>query len=205
MRTVIKNVLLAMIATLLALAPAQAGDTSASDPAAATIATFYAALTDTMRQGKALGMEGRSQKLAPAIDAAFDLPSMAQFMVGPGWTSMPQADRDAVVRAFRRYTISDYAHNFSNYDGQRFVVDPNVIARGPDHVVQTKLITQKGDPVILNYRMRQSGPVWKIIDVFLEGYVSQLALRRSDFASTVASGGGPALAKKLDTLSDAMK
>jgi hypothetical protein len=32
--------------------------------------------------------------------------------------------------------------------------------------------------------------------------VSQLATRRSDFAATVATGGAPALIKKLDEISD---
>ena len=175
---------------------------SAADPASATISNFYATLTDSMQHGKELGMQGRMHKLAPAIDAAFNIPLMAQFTVGPSWAAMPQADRDAVIAAFRRYTITDYARNFDSYNGQHFTIDPNVIVREPDHIVQTKLIPAKGDPVALNYRMRQTGAAWKIVDVFLDGFVSELSTRRSDYASTVAAGGGVALAKKLDALSD---
>ncbi len=45
---------------------------------------------------------------------------------------------------------------------------------------------------------------WKIIDVFLAGYVSELSTRRSDYAATIASGGAPALVKKLNALADSL-
>jgi phospholipid transport system substrate-binding protein len=200
--TFFKHACIALIAMAFALAPAY-GDTSApSDPAAGTISTFYAALTDMMRHGKELGAEGRYQKLAPAVDAAFNIPLMVQFAVGPAWTTMPSADHDALIAAFRRYTIADYTRNFDHDGGEKFAVDPKVIVRGEDHIVRSTLMPPKGDAVSLNYRMRLAGGNWKIVDVFLAGYVSELSTRRSDYASTIASGGAAALVKKLNTLSD---
>jgi phospholipid transport system substrate-binding protein len=191
-----------MVITTVSVSADAQNSMPSSHPAAATINAFYATLVETMKQGKTLGFEGRVQKLAPAVDDAFDISVMTQFAVGPSWTGMTQADRNSVIAAFRRYTIADYAHNFDSYSGERFTVDPNVIVRGPDHIVQTKLLPNRGDPVTLNYRMRQSGSKWKIVDVFLNGFVSELATRRSDFASTVAAGGGAVLTAKLNTLSD---
>jgi phospholipid transport system substrate-binding protein len=52
--------------------------------------------------------------------------------------------------------------------------------------------------------MREAAGGWKIIDVFLNGYVSELAMRRSDFASTLASGGAPALVAKMNQISDGL-
>jgi hypothetical protein len=40
------------------------------------------------------------------------------------------------------------------------------------------------------------------VDIYLNGYVSQLALRRSDFASTVASSGASGLVKKINEMVD---
>jgi phospholipid transport system substrate-binding protein len=202
--TLLKHACIALVLTFFASAPVYAESSASSDPAAATISTFYTALTDTMKHGKELGAEGRFQKLAPAVDAAFDVPLMIQFAVGPTWTSMSAADHAALIAAFRRYTIADYAHNFTSFNGEKFTIDPNVTVRGPDHIVQTTLTPAKGDPVSLNYRMRLSGDSWKIVDVFLAGYVSELSTRRSDYAATVASGGAPALTKKLNALSDGL-
>ena len=43
---------------------------------------------------------------------------------------------------------------------------------------------------------------WKIVDIFLNGYVSEVATRRADFASTLKSGGARALAAKLNALTE---
>jgi phospholipid transport system substrate-binding protein len=129
---------------------------------------------------------------------------MLPFIVGPGWASMSDSDHKDLIAAFRRLTLANYASNFDNFDGQRFTLDPNVIQRGSDRVVQTTLIPKGQKPVTLLYRMRQDGDPWKIIDIFLEGYVSELATRRSDFSATIASGGAPALVKKMNDLADAL-
>lgn len=204
MRLCVSRIVIAAAFLAAAAVPSFASD-SAPDPAAAAISSFYTSLTGAMKRGKTLGLPGRAQKIAPAIDAAFDIPLMAQFTVGPSWSSLSQADKDAVIAAFRRYTIADYAHNFGSFGGQHFVTDPNAVVRGPDHIVHTQLVLEQGDPVTLNYRMRQVGTSWKIVDVFLNGFVSELSMRRSDFASTVASGGAPALAAKLNALAQDMK
>jgi phospholipid transport system substrate-binding protein len=75
------------------------------------------------------------------------------------------------------------------------------VSRGIDKVVQTRLIPGHDQPVSLIYRMRESGGVWKIIDVYY-GSISQLTTRRSDFAGPVASGGAQALITHLNSLSD---
>jgi phospholipid transport system substrate-binding protein len=115
---------------------------------------------------------------------------------------MSDADKTALVAAFRRMTIANYASNFDVYSGERFDVDSNVQTRGPDKLVQSKLIPQHDVPTIFIYRMRQSDGAWKIIDVYLAGFVSQAALKRSDFASTLASQGPQGLAARINSLAD---
>jgi phospholipid transport system substrate-binding protein len=177
----------------------------AADPAADRIQTFYNSLLDTMKKGPQLGMQGRFQALQPAVDATFDIPAMIQFIVGPSWSGMKDGDKTNLIAAFRRMTVANYAANFDRYDGEQFNVDSNVQVRGPDKIVQTTLVPKGDKPVPLIYRMRAStGADWKVIDVFLNGYVSELATRRSDFASTLAGGGGPALVAKMNQKSDSL-
>jgi phospholipid transport system substrate-binding protein len=196
---------LALTIALAAFAPAaQAADPAIADPAAKQVEAFHDALLDVMKRGPQLGMQGRYHALEPAVDAAFDFQAMLPFIVGPGWTSMSDADRKSLIAAFRRLTLANYASNFVSFDGQRFTMDPNVIQRGSDRIVQTTLIPKGEKPVPLLYRMRQDGDPWKVIDIFLEGYVSELATRRSDFSATVASGGAPALIKKMNDLADSL-
>ncbi|MGD0143983.1 MAG: ABC transporter substrate-binding protein [Rhizomicrobium sp.] len=193
---------LALTFALAAFAPARAADATIADPAAKQVETFHAALIDTMKRGHDLGMMGRYKALEPAIDAAFDFPTMMRFIVGPTWATMSDTDHKSLTDAFRRLTIANYASNFDNFNGQHFTIDSNVIQRDSDRIVQTVFVPVGDKPVPLLYRMRQSGQTWKIIDIFLEGYVSELATRRSDFSATVAAGGAAALMKKMNTLAD---
>ncbi|HUO94119.1 MAG TPA: ABC transporter substrate-binding protein [Rhizomicrobium sp.] len=193
--------IVALFAALFAFVAPQAF-AAAGDPAARKIENFYATLVDTMKRGPSLGMKGRYQALAPAVDSTFDIPTMIKFVVGPSWATMSESDHKQLIEAFRRMTIADYANNFDSYDGEHFDVDPNVETKGGDVFVQTTLVPKNDKPIPFIYRMRNMGGEWKAIDVYLNGYVDQLTTKRSDFASTLESGGAAALAKKLNSLAD---
>jgi phospholipid transport system substrate-binding protein len=168
------------------------------DPAAAQIQTFDTALLGVMKDAKSLGTAGRARKLTPAVEQAFDLATMTRFAVGPSWTSMSDADHAALIAAFKRFTVASYAHNFDGYSGQKFDVDPAVVVRGPDKIVQSHINSPGGDSVTIAYRMRATTGSWKTIDVLYQGTISQLTTRRSDFAATVATGGAKALIAHMD-------
>jgi phospholipid transport system substrate-binding protein len=140
--------------------------------------------------------------MAPAVDATFDIPVMIRFIVGESWATMSDADHKSLADAFRRMTIANYASNFDSFGGERFDVDAAVQMRGNDKLVNSTLVPKDGKPIPFIYRMRSTGDDWKAIDILLNGYVSELATRRSDFASTVQSGGATALVKKLNELAD---
>jgi phospholipid transport system substrate-binding protein len=197
----VRRLAAALMAGLIVMSAAPAMAVSA-DPAAAQIDAFDAALLSAMKAGKAAGVQGRSHALAPAVARAFDIPTMIRFAVGPSWTTIPAAQQQSLTDAFQRLTIASYAHNFDGYSGERFEVDPNVLTRGPDKVVQSKIIPSSGAPVVISYRMRQSGGTWKVIDVFYNGSISQLTTRRADFSATLAQGGAPALIAHLNQLAD---
>ena len=66
-----------------------------------------------------------------------------------------------------------------------------------DTLERTRLVRTKEEPVSLNYLMRATGDNWKIVDVYLNGTISQVATQRSDFSATLKSGGPPALIESL--------
>ena len=49
----------------------------------------------------------------------------------------------------------------------------------------------------LNYLMRKAGNDWKVIDVYLDGTISELASRRAEFGAILKSGGPDALVRSL--------
>ena len=195
--TLVRCAVAALLFVLVHTAQAQ----HAADPAA-RVKTFYASLLETMKDAKRLGVEGRYRKLAPALNSTFDLAAMTRIAVGPAWTSFSPEQQAATVAAFSRMTIATYASRFDGYDGERFEVDPKTAERGPDRIVNTKLVSPGSEPVTLNYLMRLSGGDWKIIDVYLSGTISELAARRAEFGAILKSGGPDALAGTLKARAD---
>jgi phospholipid transport system substrate-binding protein len=173
----------------------------ASDPASQVIDGFDRTLLDSMKQAKALGVQGRFRKMEPAVRSTYDLTAMMRVATGAYWAKMAPSDQSALVTAFGRFSAATYAHNFDDYSGQKFTIS-GVDTRLPDKLVRTQLVIPASAPINLVYRMRLDDGRWRIIDVFYNGTISQLAQQASDFAATLSSGGAPALIKKLDDQTD---
>jgi len=173
--------------------PVQAQGTS---PAVAHIQTYYQQLMPTIQQAGRLSVRERDKRFTPAITSAFDLATMTRLAVGPAWTSFSSGQQAAARDAFARFIIADYASQVSNYSGESFVVDPQTTpeTRGGGEIVKTKLLQPGGRTVSINYLVRGG----RVIDVYLNGTISDLATRRDEFASIIASGGADALIKRLN-------
>jgi phospholipid transport system substrate-binding protein len=182
---------------------AHSAHATASDPAAIQVQTLTDALLKSMRAGTAESMTERYRALEPVIEQTFALPLVTRLAVGPDWTTFSPEQQKAVIAAFTRFTTANYAHNFRDYDGQKFEIDGNVLTRGEDKIVRTRVIPTHDTPVSLLYRMHEVDGVWKIVDVYSSG-VSELALRRSDFAAALAAGGAPVLIAHLNKGSDVL-
>src|SRR6266567_139801 len=203
MAIAMQRVLFALLAILIGLQPAvMRGADAPADPAVRQIESFYSALLDTMKRGEQLGLQGRHRQLTPITEETFDLPAMAQLSVGPSWSSISESDRQAIIDAFKRMTIANYAKNFAKFAGEQFLVEPLVKTRNADKVVESKLLSSDRSTVPFNYRMHLVGDKWKIVDIYLNGYVSQLALRRADFSSTITNSGAAGLVRKINDMVD---
>jgi phospholipid transport system substrate-binding protein len=163
--------------------------------AAAHIESYYRDLMPTVRQAGRLTVRERDKRFAPAITTAFDLGTMTRLAVGPSWKGFSPAQQGAVQNAFTRFIVADYASQINNYSGESFVVDPQTTpeTRGGGEVVKTRLLQPGGKTVSINYLVRGG----RVIDVYLNGTISDLAMRRDEFASIIASGGADGLIKRL--------
>jgi phospholipid transport system substrate-binding protein len=86
----------------------------------------------------------------------------------------------------------------TGFTGQRFEVLKIEPSQRGTAVVYTQVINPKEAPIAINYRMRENGDGWRIIDVYLNGTVSELALRRSEYASLIQREGWNAVIAALD-------
>jgi len=169
--------------------------------AGATIQNLYSSLLATMKNGSVLGGSGRYTQIAPVIRRSFDLPFMARLAFGAGWSGLTPAQQQQVTESYGRYISAVYADRFDSYHGQKLDVtgqrqDPYGV------VVTSKIIKSDGDPVEVDYLMRQEGGSWLIGDIYLDGTISEVATHRSEFADILRRQGVDGLVAALDRKSE---
>ena len=153
-----------------------------------SVRSFYDALLATMKNGRTLGQSGRYAALAPVVSGVFDVPFMVRLAVGPSWATLTSTQQQQLIAAFGRYVSATYAYRFDSYSGQRLEVTGDE-PYGGEVIVKTKIVESGGDPVTINYLMRQTSDSWQISDVYLDGTISQLATQRSEFQSILRRKG----------------
>jgi phospholipid transport system substrate-binding protein len=155
-----------------------------------------------MKQAKELGVKGRYDKLSPVLAKTYDLPLMTRIAVGPNWATLTPEQQKAVVAAFTRMTTATYASRFDGFSGEQFVILQTVDQKNGDKIVKTQIIQSNGKPVALSYLVRNTGSDWRIIDVYLNGTISELANRRAEFGAVLKSGGADGLVSSLNKQGD---
>ena len=185
---------LSMLSYSVHAAPANSGD---------TVQGLYDALLSTMKNGRTLGQSGRFTQLQPVIRRSFDITTMARLSVGPAWAGLSEMQRGQVTDSFGRYISATYADRFDSYAGQRLEVTGEQPA--PSGVmVKSQIIKANGEPVKVDYMMSRNGDSWLISDIYLDGAISEVATRRSEFAAILKMEGIDgliaALNRKADTL-----
>ncbi|MFO0689326.1 MAG: ABC transporter substrate-binding protein [Myxococcota bacterium] len=177
---------------------AAATATAASSPVP-TVEAFHAGLLQIMKDAKTLGFEGRIEKLEPLMAKTFDLDFMASKTVGRHWATLSAADKKRWAETFTRFTTANYAGRFTGFTGEQFVTLGVEDAARDTRLVRTKIVVPNDQPVELNYRVMLRDGQWRVIDVYLNGKVSELALRRSEYASALKRDGFEHLVASVET------
>jgi phospholipid transport system substrate-binding protein len=92
-----------------------------------------------------------------------------------------------------------YADNFDGYDDQRFETRSEKPAARGTILVMTELVQPKDENVSFDYRLRRTTEGWRIIDVQLDGVISELTLRRAQYRSVIEHEGFERLVKVIES------
>lgn len=123
------------------------------------------------------------------LNKNFDLNTIARFSLGRHWRTANKAQRDEYVKLFKDMIVEVYSQRFSDYQGQTLSVTGSR-KEGERDILVHSLLEQNGQPdVKIDWRVRNRGGGYKVVDVIVEG-VSMALTQRSDFSSVVQRGGG---------------
>jgi len=177
--------------------PVHASPSSGGD----TVKGLYDALLNTMKNGRILGQSGRFAQLDPVIRRSFDIASMARLSIGSSWASLSESQRQQITESFGRYISAIYADRFDSYAGQKLEVTGEQPASS-GVMVLSQIIKASGEPVKVDYMMRRNGESWLISDIYVDGAISEVATRRSEFSAILKNEGIDGLIAALNRKAD---
>ena len=185
--------------TFLVLLPGARPVHGGQNEAIAVTELFHANLLAVMKEADVLGIGGRYERLAAPIDRAFHLPLMIRIAVGSFWKSATAAQKERLLKAFTRLSVSTYADRFDGYGGESFETVDSRAGPRKTLIVRTRIMRPREDPVGISYVMKPVKGEWRIVDVLLDDSVSELAVRRSEYRHVLKKDGVDGLIRILNS------
>lgn len=172
-----------LLAGLPRLAFAQA------DGASAFIDDMAKRAIGILQAGGASTAQGKAQ-FTQILNQGFDLPTIGRFVLGRYWNSASPQQQREYMDLFERMIVETYSRRFQNYQGETLVVKgTQAVGNGNDTLVQTEIRQKDGPPIQVDWRVRQAGGGYKVVDVIV-ARVSMSVTQRDEFASVIAQNGG---------------
>ena len=164
----------------------------------AVVAFFQDKLLNVMKVSETLSTQQRYDKLKPVLDISFHFPLMVQIAVGAHWGDADQELRLKVTNSFRRLSISTLATLFDGYSGESFVYRKNFLGPYKTIIVVTDLLKSDKTRIEISYVTRKFLNGWRIIDVILDGGISELKVKKSEYRQILKTEGIYGLIDLLD-------
>lgn len=138
---------------------------------------------------KSLTFDQRKKQFRQLLRNNYDMKTIGKFALGRYWRPATEAQRREYLALFETMIVDIYSRRFADYNGQDFVVRGSRSDESGDVIVTSAIVQPNGSEVKVDWRVRNKGEGYKVIDVIVEG-VSMALTQRSDFASVIQRGGG---------------
>jgi len=158
----------------------------ANDPAAELVSATAAQAIDIVKTTSGAQRQGAIQQV---LQTRFDLPYMAQTALGTHWAKATPEQQARFVKATETAEAKAYAERFGQYAGQTLTIGKTVSRPNNAWIVDSRLNQSNGQPIKLEWEVRQLPAGLRITDVKIEG-VSMVITRRTDFTSYIQNNGG---------------
>lgn len=168
---------------------------AAAEPQRVLVERTTSSVIEVLRNDS-LSAEEKRRRILSIVDAAVDFDTLSRLVLARHWAALTEEQRREFTQEFKQHLSITYGRNVERYDNERVeTIGDRQEARG-DWTVQTRIVRTGAEPIVVDYRLREIGERWRIIDVVIEG-VSLVSNFRSQFQRILASGG---IEKLLDLL-----
>ncbi len=168
------------------LLPASGPALADQGPAAALIQKTAARVIDLIKNTKGAQREAGIRQV---LETDFDLGYMGRSALGTHWNRATPEQQQRFLKAAATAEAHAYSERFGQYGGQTLTIGRVSTRAGGVSIVDSKLSQSNGQPINIQWEVRDEGQGPRITDVKIEG-VSMVMTRRSDFNSYIQNHGG---------------
>lgn len=143
-----------------------------------------------------LDKDQERQKLYALLEQGFDLEMLARLAAGRSWREMSPAQQETFRRVFNTYILDTYSQRLASYSGERLRIDRAQAVSDSDVMIQATVLGQQSPPWRMDWRVRDRGGGFKVVDVLIEG-VSMVVTQRNEFNTVVQAQGVDGLTEML--------
>ncbi len=178
------SVLFGMLSSSLVLA----------DDSAETAETFIVKLADqaiSQLTDSSLELDEQERRFKDIVHEYIAFKSIARWVLGGRhWRAASEEQRVKYLSLFEELMVATYAHRFQNYAGEKLAVTGTRVIDAEQTLVQTTLMRPNAEkPLRVDWRVRETKGVYRVIDIMIEG-LSMAQSQRSEFSSLLRSNGG---------------
>ena len=127
-------------------------------------------------------------KVQNVIRNTYDTERMLTLIIGEVWKNSEVKDQVILKEVFEEYIAKNYILRFKKIKSLAFG-KLEISQTGKNYrMVKTKLTINSKDEVPLNYLLNQTNNSWKIFDVLINGSISEIATKKSEFKNFTNQG-----------------
>ena len=179
------------------------GGTQAQDgPSEAQIEeakTFIQDLADealAVWRNPTLTEEERRAKFRMLLKEGFNIDFLSKLILGRHRNSATPEQIETYNELFTPFMVNTFASRLGNYSNEEFKVNQAAPAGRRDIFVRTDILRPNAESIKIDWRVRDTGSDFKIVDVKMEG-ISMAITQRDEFSQIISQKGMDGLLQKL--------
>ena len=138
-----------------------------------------------------------TKKVERVISDTYNTKRMLTLIIGEVWKNSEVIDQETLKEVFEEYIAKNYILRFKDIKSLEFGKIEISQAVKNYRIAKTKLIINSKDIVALNYLLDQTNNSWKIFDVLIDGSISEIATKKSEFINFTNQGNVKPLVEAL--------
>ncbi len=152
----------------------------------------------TVLEDQSLNDDAREKAFRTLLSQNFDLNYIARFTLGRNARTASKGEVNAYHSLFDDYVIQAYASRLTAYAGEEIKVRGAKTAGTKDILVLTEIKNPaSGQTFSAEWRVRPRGPVFRVIDIKIEG-ISMVITQREEFSAIIKRKGMDGLIRTLE-------